>query len=241
MKHEFKKTIPPGGKWSGYIRKGKNFSVTTLGEGGNVSLIMYSMLNTSERYNMPDTVKSQNAYFLTKGNVLLSDCGRVMASIVEDSVGWHDSLCGHTTRVLTDERYGYRSYQEYRNNFFRSGEENFVIELMRNGMSESDIVPCLNLFSKVIVEDDGSMHYIDGNSKIGDKITFRTEMDVFLLISNTPHPLDETKEYPSTEIVLEVTDSAPVDSSNDRSVNFNENIHRAFENTWDYLCLLGEV
>ena len=30
---------------------------------------------------------------------------------VQDSVGWHDSLSGHTTRRLTDERYGKSCYR----------------------------------------------------------------------------------------------------------------------------------
>ena len=32
--------------------------------------------------------------------------------------------------------------------FYRCGEENFKIELVRNNMGKRDIVPCVNLFLK---------------------------------------------------------------------------------------------
>ncbi len=49
--------------------------------------------------------------------MLMSDNGRVLASITEDSLGWHDSICGHTTRKMTNEKYGKTSYQEQGNDF----------------------------------------------------------------------------------------------------------------------------
>ena len=36
----------------------------------NVSILLYNMRDTSERYNMPDTLKAQYTAHLTKGNVL---------------------------------------------------------------------------------------------------------------------------------------------------------------------------
>ena len=81
------------------------------------------MRDTSERFNMPDSLKAQYTAHLKKGNVLMSDNGRVLASIVEDSLGWHDAICGHTTRIMTDEKYGKTTYQEQRNEFYRCGEE----------------------------------------------------------------------------------------------------------------------
>lgn len=59
-------------------------------------------------------------------------------------------------RILTDEKYGKTSYQKQGNDYYRCGEENFKVELVRNNMSKRDIVPCVNLFSKVYVEEDGS-------------------------------------------------------------------------------------
>lgn len=238
MQKIFTKEFRPGEKWSGTIGKGKYIHFKVLGDNANVSVLMYNMRDTSERYNMPDTLKAQYTAHLQKGNVLMSDNGRVFASIVQDSLGWHDSISGHTTREMTDEKYGKTNYQHNSNDYYRCGEENFKVELVRNNMSKRDLVPCVNLFSKVYVEEDGSMHYDTEHCKAGATVTLRTEMDIILIVSNTPNPLDPSKEYPSVPVTMEVYNAPPVDLT-DYCVNFRDENYRAFENTWDYNNLLG--
>ncbi len=238
MQEIFKKEFRPGEKWSGLIGKGKYIRFKALGDNANLSVLMYNMRDTSERYNMPDSLKAQYTSHLTKGNVLMSDNGRVLASIVDDSLGWHDSISGHTTRLMTDEKYGKTSYQVQGNDFYRCGEENFKIELIRNNMSKRDIVPCVNFFSKVYVEEDGSMHYEENHCKKGDFVTLRTEMDILFIASNTPNPLNPSETYPSVPVTMEVYDAPTVDL-NDYCVNFRQENYRAFQNTWDYYNLLG--
>ncbi len=238
MQKIWSKDFKPGEKWSGCIGRQKYIRFKALGDGANVSLLLYNMRDSSERYNMPDSLKAQFTAHLTKGNVLMSDNGRVLASIVEDSTGWIDSISGVTTREFTDSQYGKTSYQVERNDFHRCGYDNFKVELVRNGMTKRDLVPCVNLFSKVYVEDDGSMHFETGHCRNGDTITLRTEMDVLVLVSNTPNPLDPATEYPSVPVQMEVYD-APKPDLTDFCVNFRDENYRAFENTWDYYNLLG--
>lgn len=239
MQKLFTKEFRPGEKWSGLIGRNKYIHFKALGDNANVSVLLYNMRDTSERYNMPDSLKAQYTAHLTKGNVLMSDNGRVLASIVEDSLGWHDSICGHTTRAMTDEKYGKTSYQTHGNDYYRCGEENFKVELVRNNMSKRDIVPCVNLFSKVYVEEDGSMHYVSDHCKKGATVTLRTEMDIIIVISNTPNPLDPSAVYPSVPVTMEVY-NAPKTDLMDECVNLRDENYRAFENTWDYYNLLGE-
>ncbi len=238
MQKIWSKNFKPGEKWSGCIGRQKYIRFKALGDGANVSLLLYNMRDSPERYNMPDSLKAQFTAHLTKGNVLMSDNGRVLASIVEDSTGWIDSISGVTTREFTDSQYGKTSYQVERNDFHRCGYDNFKVELVRNGMTKRDLVPCVNLFSKVYVEDDGSMHFETGHCRNGDTITLRTEMDVLVLVSNTPNPLDPATEYPSVPVQMEVYD-APKPDLTDFCVNFRDENYRAFENTWDYYNLLG--
>lgn len=238
MQRKWNKTLKPGEKWSGNIGRGKFIHFKALGDQGNVSMLLYNMRDTSERYNMPDTLKAQYTAHLTRGNVLMSDNGRVLASIVEDSLGWHDTISGYITRQMVDEKYGKTTYQELREGWLRSGDENFKIELVRNNMGIGDMVPCVNLFSKVYVEEDGSMHYDHNHCKEGATVTLRTEMDILLILSNTPNPLDESSAYPSVEVTVEVYDAPPVDIM-DECVNHRTENYRAFENTWDYYNLLG--
>ena len=73
-------------------RIGKLVRFTALQEGANVSMLLFHARDLTERYNMPDSLKAQYTAHLTKGNVLMSDNGRILASFVEDSLGWHDTI-----------------------------------------------------------------------------------------------------------------------------------------------------
>lgn len=234
----WKKTLKPGEKWSGAIGAGKLVHFKAQGDNANVALLMYNLYDKTERYNMPDTLKAQYTAHLTQGNVLMSDNGRVLASIVQDSLGWHDSLTGLTTREMTDEKYGTTTYQDQGNDWLRSGMENVSVELVRNGLSLRDLVPCVNLFAKVYITEDGAMHYDPTWCKEGDTVTLRTEMDSIVILSNTPNPLDPTPEYPSVPVEVTVYDAPPV-TLTDECVQHRTENYRAFENTWDYRNLLG--
>ncbi|WP_309090777.1 urea amidolyase associated protein UAAP1 [Domibacillus sp.] len=230
------KYIPAGGKWSGRISRGRSITFTAMEDGANVSLLLYSAMDTAERYNMPDTLKAQHTAHLTTGNVLMSDNGHVLASLTDDSLGWHDTISGYISRRIVNERYGRTPYQKKRNDWYRSGEENFAVELFRNGLTTRDLVPVVNLFSKVYCTEDGRMHFASGHAKKGDSVTLRTELDVLLVLSNTPNPLDPSPVYPSVPVKIEITDAAPV-QEDDLCLNHRPENRRAFENTWDHTML----
>lgn len=230
------KTIPAGGKWSTRISRGKQITFQALKDGANVSLLLYNADDPVERYNMPDTLKAQYTAHLTKGNVLMSDNGRVLASMIEDSVGWHDSISGYTTRQHIDEKYGKTTYQERRNDWYRSGEENLIVELFRNGLTVRDLSPVLNLFSKVYCDEEGNMHFVQGHAKEGDTVTLRTEMDLLLVLSNTPNPLDDSGIYPSAPVQITITNAEPM-KEDDSCLNHRPENRLAFENTWEYNML----
>ena len=82
------------------------------------------------------------------------------------------------------------------------------------------------------------MHYETGHCKEGDTVTLRTEMDVILLVSNTPNPLNPSKTYPSVPVEIQIFDAPKVDLT-DECVNHRPENYRAFENTWEYYDLLG--
>lgn len=227
-----------GAKWSGTISKGKLIRITSLGDGANLSGLLFNAANLTEKYNMPDTLKGQHTSRLTKGNVLMSDHGRAMVSIVEDDLDWHDPIGGYTSRKLTDDKYGVTTYQQHQNEWLRSGQENLSVELVRNGLEVRDLVPVFNLFSKIAVDDSGNMQFQEGHSKKGDQITLRTEMDILLLVSNTPNPHDSSTSYPSVPIQIEVLPAEPVTDDDDCVNHLPEN-RRAFENTWNYYTLIG--
>lgn len=237
MNSIWKTTLRPGQKWSGYISKGKLLRFTSLGAGANLAALFFNRFDLSEKYNMPDTMKAQHTMHLTRGDVLMSDNGRVLASVVQDSLGWHDTITGVTTREQTDLKYNQTDYQHMRNDWLRSGYENFMVELVKNGLKPRDMAPPVNLYSKIVCDEAGHMIYAAGHCQKGDTITLRTEMDVLLILSNTPNPLDPRSEYPSVPVAFEVMPAAPIDPL-DYCVNHRPENRRAFENTWDYYVLM---
>ena len=232
----WEKTLKPGEKWSGAISRGKLIKFTALEDGANVSLLLYNQKDLTERYNMPDTLKAQHTSKLTKGNVLMSDNGRVLASIVEDSLGWHDTISGLSTKETVEARYGKTTYQESRNDYLKNGYDNMAVELVRNGLGLRDLVPNVNLFSKVQCNEFGDMQSISTHCKQGDYVVLRIEMDVVMILSNTPHALDYSTAYPAVPVLIEVMNGEPI-SEEDYCLNFRPENHRAFKNTWDYYKL----
>lgn len=232
MQTIWSKTLRPGEKWSGVVKKGNLFRLTAGGPEANVSALFYSACDHSERYNMPDTLKAQHTFHLTAGNILMSDNGRALISIVQDSLGWHDTISGYTTRKLTDEKYGKSLYQEVRNDWLRCGQENFTIELMRNGMDARDLTAPVNFFTKITSDEDGNMEFVAAHCSEGATVTLRTEMDTLFILSNTPCPVNPNPKYPSVPVKCEVLPAAPVTPLDPCFQSCPEN-QRALENTWE--------
>jgi len=234
----WRKELKPGGKWSGVIGRGRLVRFTARGAGANLAALLYNADHPEERYNMPDTLKAQHTARLTKGHVLMSDNGRVLASIVEDTLGWHDPLGALTTRGMTDRKYGRTTFQDRRNDWLKNGLDNAVTELVRHGLGPRDLVPPVNFFSKVRCDAaDGRLHFVSGHAPAGASVALRTEMNVLLVLSNTPHPLDPAGTYPSVPVEVEVAPAEPVDPATDVCVNLRDENRRAFENTWEYFSL----
>ncbi len=205
--------FPGGGHWSYLVKRGTTIRVVDLEGGANVAAIMYNADERLERLNIPDTLKAQHTAHLTLGNVLYSDMGRILASISADTVGWHDPLCGVSDVNLIQSKYGERRYQEHRNAMFRNGKDSLLIEIGKYGLGMRDLVPNINLFSKVIVRPGGRLQFVEGHSRAGDYIELRFEMNTLLALSTAPHPLDPSPTYSPKKVGLAAWNSgtAPQD------------------------------
>jgi len=233
------KSLRPGEKWSGIIRKGKKITIKINGTNANLGMMVFCADRKDERYNMPDTLKAQHTSMLTKGHLLMSDNGRAMVSIIEDSLGWHDPISSYTTRDSTNEQYGVTSFQTELNECNRNGEENFLMELVRQGYEKKDLGPVVNLFSKLSYDESGAITFEEDHGQSGDYIVLRTEVDSVFFFSNTPHPLSQSRHYPTAEIEWHITDAVEI-GDDDLCVNHCEENRRAFENTWQDEQLAGK-
>lgn len=222
--------VPGGAHWSGVLRRGVTLRVTDTQGGANVSAVLYNWENTVERYNMADTLKGQHTAFLTAGNVCYSDMGRVICSISGDTCGWHDTICGVSNATSVEERYGMASYQEFRNDYHRNGFDSLVNELGKYGLDKRDLVSSLNLFSKVTVNHDGSLQFHVDNSRAGDTVDLRFEMDALVVLSTCQHPLDPDPNYRPRSVTLTAWKSGVAGPDDPCRRQCSEN-QRAFINT----------
>lgn len=202
-------TVPGGTHWSGVLRRGQTLRMVAGGPDANVAALFYSREQPLERYNMADTLKAQHTAHLTTGCVCYSDMGRILCAITADSVGWHDPLCGLTGSEQIDAQYGVTRFQEQRNARFVSGRDAMLVELGKFGLGERDLVPGINFFSKVRVEDDGTLHLAAGHSRAGDLVDLRFEMDSIVLLHAGPHPLATGRHYAPPGVQLEVYRTPP--------------------------------
>ncbi|EDY80480.1 hypothetical protein VDG1235_94 [Verrucomicrobiia bacterium DG1235] len=229
-------TLSGAGMWSKVVKRGRSLRLTDLEGGANVGMLLYNAYEKHERYNMPDTLKGQYIFNLKAPYCLHSDMGRLLASITADTCGWHDTVCGATDAASVKSKYGEGDYQSLRNNFYRNSQECFLIELAKWGLGKRDLVPNINWFSKVVADETGKLSYVPGNSKAGDYVELRFELDSLVVLNTCQHPFDPNPEYNPKPIQLTVTEAAPV-LPDDPSLLIRSENQRAHQNTATYNAL----
>lgn len=155
-----------------------------------------------ERLNVADTVKVPWQAYLGAGHPLLSDQGRLLATILADTSGHHDALCGVTPE---GRRLLGRTAAKY-------------------GLTARDIGPTISFFRGVRVGGDGTLTPT-GTAGAGAYVDLLIHLPVTVLVVNTAHPLDST---PPTELDLVAWPGERVDPP---TVNNDPEYLRALENT----------
>ncbi|MEP3351602.1 MAG: urea amidolyase associated protein UAAP1 [Marinomonas sp.] len=226
---QYETLVPPASHWSLRVRRGVQMTLTDIEGDANVGMVFYNPENLLERYNAPDSLKGQHTFKLTKGNCLYSDMGRVFASIIEDSVGWHETVCGNSHASHIEKRWGQRDYQNHRNDWMQNGTDALLVEMAKYGLTQADMTANLNLFSKVATDDLGNMVLVENNSPAGSNVTLRFEMDTLVMLHTCPHPLSDAESYPRKPVSIRLEKAAPV-TEDDFCKNFRPENQRAFQN-----------
>ncbi len=198
----YEEFVPGGGHTSFVLKRGQLLRITDIEGNANVSLLLLSAAEKSERLNLPDTLKCQHTAKLTADHCLYSDMGRVLAAITADTCGWHDSFGGVLNADEVQEKYGAGRYQELRNGLFRNGVDNLLVEMGKWNLNLQDLLMNLNLFSKVTVDADGAFNFQPGNSKPGDYIELYAPMDTLVVLTALQHPMDPNPAYAPKPVQL---------------------------------------
>jgi uncharacterized protein len=221
-----RETIPGGWYWTTRLARGEALRLINSSGLSCVSLLAWNSADTSERLNHADTIKVQWAASLRKGRVLLSDMGRVLFSIIEDTSAAHDTLAGGSTPATNNARYGTRDT--------RNTRDNFILAAGKLGLDRRDVMPCVSFFAPVSVDADGRFVWDANRRHAGDFVDLRAEMDLLMALSNCPHPLDPATTYAPqpVEIIRYAPEPAGAD---DLCRTASAEAVRAFENNAIFL------
>jgi len=189
--------IPAEGTWTRVMAPGEVLRIVDLEGKQAVDFLCYNAKNPEERYNAADTMKYAKTIFLTKGHGIYSDMGNKLFTIVDDTCGRHDTIGGCCSAESNEVRYGVKGTPSCRANFLKA--------LAPYGLGKKDIVANLNWFMNVPVEPDGTMGIVDGQSRPGDHVDLKAEMDVLAVISNCPQTRNPCNGFNPTPIRVVVT------------------------------------
>lgn len=222
-------TIAPGGYASRQIARGARLRLTDLFGDASPSLLLFNAERPVERLNIADTLKVQWNGYLGQGRLLLSDMGRVLASLVEDTAGTHDAFCGASNQASNARKYG----DGFNHGAHPNARDRFSLGVAKFGLGRKDIHPCLNLFKEVKVAQGGETVIDVGPYPPGRFVTLRAEMDLIVVVANCPHVLDPRPAYAVTPLRATAW-RGPVTPDADPIRNATPEGLRAFLNVEDY-------
>lgn len=160
--------IPAGGYLNVVLARGTRLRLTDPFGAANAHLFLLRAEAPWERLNVADTVKVPWQAYLGPGHPLLSDQGRVLATLVADDSTHHDTLCGPSAEARQQLR----------------------LAGAKQGLEPRDIGPTVSFFRGARVGADGSLS-ATGSAPAGSAVELLVHLPVTLLVANAPHPLDD--------------------------------------------------
>jgi len=200
--------IPAGEPWMGVVRRGQALRIVDLEGNQAVDTLFYNADDTHEHYSAQNTIQAQGRIYLTTGSVLLSNRGRAMLRISDDTCGRHDTLGGACSSESNTVRYALEKRHMH------SCRDSFLLALARRsgqssgGMTKRDLPSNINFFMNVPVTPEGGLRFADGISGAGRHVELIALMDTLVLISNRPQLNNPCNAYNPTPVrVMTVTSS----------------------------------
>lgn len=159
--------VPAGSYTTRVLGRGARLRLIDPGGGACAHLLLYRADAPWERLNVADTVKVPWQAYLGVGHPLLSDQGRVLATVVADSSGHHDTFCG-----MTD-----------------AGRAKMLLAVIKHGLDIRDVAPSISFFKGVQVGDDGALGFT-GPAGPGAAVDLLIHLPLVVALVNAAHPLD---------------------------------------------------
>jgi len=170
--------VAAGQPWGRVLETGERLRLIDLEGRQAVDFLCYNADNPWERYNAADTMKIGGKLWLERGSSIYSDMGNVLFTVVDDTVGRHDTVGGCCSAESNRVRYGVWPTPNCR--------DNFIVILSKFGLGKKDIVANINFFMYVPIGRNGAFAIEEGRSKPGDHVELEARMRVLAVLSNCP-------------------------------------------------------
>jgi len=200
----FQRRIPAGDYWIHAIKRGQRLRIVDVEGNQAADTLFYNAADPFDRYSAVDTIREQRNVYLTTGSKLLSTSGRVLAEIVADTVGRHDTLGGACATESNTVRY------DLEKRTMHACRDSYVLALQENeqwGIGKRDLAHNINFFMNVPVTPDGGLMFADGVSGPGQYVELEAAIDIIVLISNCPQLNNPCNAYNPTPLDVLIWDA----------------------------------
>lgn len=136
-------------------------------------LFLVSADDPAEVFSSGRTTDFGNSLYVSKGSALWSNRSRVLAGIVEDTVGTHDLTLTPCSQATFDVLYPELEGAEHPSCF-----GNLVAALAPHGVDADRIGVTLNVFMDVWTDADGELHIDPPPTRPGDRFTIEARVPV---------------------------------------------------------------
>ena len=200
----FRQVIPAGDYWIDTVKTGQTLRIVDVEGNQSADTLFFNAADVAERYSAVDTIREQRNVYLSCGSQLLSTAGNLMAQIVADTVGRHDTLGGACAAESNTVRYALekRTMHACRDSYLLA-----VAQHDRLGLGKRDLSHNINFFMNVPVTTDGGLTFADGLSGPGQYVELRAAMDIIVLISNCPQLNNPCNAYNPTPLEVLIWDA----------------------------------
>jgi urea carboxylase-associated protein 1 len=196
--------IPAGEYWIERVAKHSRLRIVDVEGNQAADTLFFSAEDPAERYSAVDTIRAQANVYLSTGSRLLSTAGNVLAEIIADTVGRHDTLGGACAAESNQVRYALDKHTMH------SCRDSYLLALAEHdgyGLSKRDLTHNINFFMNVPVTADGGLTFADGLSGPGKYVELRAAMDLIVLISNCPQLNNPCNGYNPTPLDILIWDA----------------------------------
>jgi urea carboxylase-associated protein 1 len=184
--------VPPGEPWSRVVSQGEILRIVDLQGQQAVDFICFNAHDTTETYDNTVTMRLASRPFLRKGDVLYSNLAKAMFTIIEDTIGNHDTMCGCCSAEINYLRYKVEGTPSCRASFLR--------ELAKHRLDSRSLVPNINFFMNIPIDANGEFQIKAPLSRPGDHVDLAAEMDCLAVISNCPQILNPANNFNPTPV-----------------------------------------